>query len=62
VRCAAALVRAPVTLSADELADLIDDFRRRANRMLIVCGLAAVVLLIRFAPLLMPGLFGEFSL
>jgi hypothetical protein len=42
-----------------DLAEVIDDFRRRANRMLIVCGLAALVLLFRFGPLLMPGLFGD---
>jgi len=37
---------------APELSELVDDFRRRSNRMLIVCGAGGILLLIRFWPLL----------
>jgi hypothetical protein len=37
------------------LAALIDDYRSRGNRMLIVFGIAALLILYRFWPLLKPG-------
>lgn len=37
-----------------ELAEQIDDYRRRSNRMLVIFGIAALLLLVRFWPLLKP--------
>ena len=38
-----------------ELAEQIDDYRHRGNRMLVIFGIAALLLLIRFWPLLKPA-------
>ena len=37
-----------------QVAELIEDFRRRSNRMLIILGIASALLLYRFWPLLKP--------
>lgn len=40
---------------APELAEQIDDYRQRGNRMLVIFGIAAVLILIRFWPVLKPA-------
>jgi hypothetical protein len=38
-----------------QIVDLIDEFRRRANFMLVVLGAGAVLILYRLWPILKPG-------